>query len=421
MKRKLCVTVTAPTTADLRASATTSSAPTSSSCVSTRSPIRTSPRALDGRTRARDRHVPADVGRRTVQRVGRGAPADPVRRARPRRRVRRHRVARAASPISVADAAAAASCSRRTTSTACRRICPSARAPCGRQAPKSSSWRSRRRPVERLHAAARSRRRDRRASGSGPDRHGRARPRDARSGAEVRLGVDVRRRCSQAGRSGRRAAALLDEYRFRSLGDATRRLRARRIARSRIRCRRRCTTRRSARRAIDAVYLPLAAADADDFVTFARAFDLKGASVTIPFKVALFDRGGRGRCRRAAHRRDQHDSHRRAAAGSAATPTRAAFLEPLARSRVDCTARASQFSAPAARRAPSPSRSRRAAPTSPSTRATAAKAQGRRDDRPRQRSGDLPPAPGSWDVLVNCTPVGMHPNVDETPIAASNC
>src|SRR5258705_11939575 len=39
-----------------------------------------------------------------------------------------------------------------------------------------------------------------------------------------------------------------------------------------------------------AVSLPLPAADADDFVTFGRAIGLRGASVTIPFKVSLFDR-----------------------------------------------------------------------------------------------------------------------------------
>jgi shikimate 5-dehydrogenase len=27
----------------------------------------------------------------------------------------------------------------------------------------------------------------------------------------------------------------------------------------------------------------------------------------------------------------------------------------------------------------------------------------------------LPPAPGSWDVLVNATPIGMAPHVDDTP------
>ena len=34
-------------------------------------------------------------------------------------------------------------------------------------------------------------------------------------------------------------------------------------------------------------------------------------------------------------------------------------------------------------------------------------------------SGTMPPPAGSWDVLVNCTPVGMYPKVDETPIDAS--
>src|SRR5215467_10191280 len=41
---------------------------------------------------------------------------------------------------------------------------------------------------------------------------------------------------------------------------------------------------------LDAVYLPFPAADADDFVTFGRAIGVKGASITIPFKVSLFDR-----------------------------------------------------------------------------------------------------------------------------------
>jgi 3-dehydroquinate dehydratase / shikimate dehydrogenase len=40
---------------------------------------------------------------------------------------------------------------------------------------------------------------------------------------------------------------------------------------------------------IDAVYLPLLARDAADFVEFARAIGLAGASITAPFKVALMD------------------------------------------------------------------------------------------------------------------------------------
>ena len=38
---------------------------------------------------------------------------------------------------------------------------------------------------------------------------------------------------------------------------------------------------------IDAVYLPLLAADADDVLTFARGLGLSGVSITAPFKVAL--------------------------------------------------------------------------------------------------------------------------------------
>jgi len=33
--------------------------------------------------------------------------------------------------------------------------------------------------------------------------------------------------------------------------------------------------------------------------------------------------------------------------------------------------------------------------------------------------GPWPPEPGSWDLLINCTPIGMYPRIDETPIAAA--
>jgi len=33
--------------------------------------------------------------------------------------------------------------------------------------------------------------------------------------------------------------------------------------------------------------------------------------------------------------------------------------------------------------------------------------------------GDWPPPPRSWDLLVNCTPVGMYPRVTDTPLAAT--
>ena len=32
--------------------------------------------------------------------------------------------------------------------------------------------------------------------------------------------------------------------------------------------------------------------------------------------------------------------------------------------------------------------------------------------------GSWPPEPDSWDLLVNCTPIGTYPNVDDTPLPA---
>ena len=40
----------------------------------------------------------------------------------------------------------------------------------------------------------------------------------------------------------------------------------------------------------DAVYVPLVASSAEDFTMFATALDVKGASITIPYKVDLFQR-----------------------------------------------------------------------------------------------------------------------------------
>jgi shikimate 5-dehydrogenase len=38
-------------------------------------------------------------------------------------------------------------------------------------------------------------------------------------------------------------------------------------------------------------------------------------------------------------------------------------------------------------------------------------------------TGPFPPVPASWDVLVNCTPVGLYPRVDQSPLpsAAFEC
>jgi shikimate 5-dehydrogenase len=37
---------------------------------------------------------------------------------------------------------------------------------------------------------------------------------------------------------------------------------------------------------------------------------------------------------------------------------------------------------------------------------------------PGIETGPWPPEAGTWDLLVNCTPVGMHPRDEETPLPA---
>jgi 3-dehydroquinate dehydratase/shikimate dehydrogenase len=167
---------------------------------------------------------------------------------------------------------------------------------------------------------------------------------------------------------------------------------------------------------IDAVYLPLPAADADDFLVFARALGVKGASVTIPFKVPLFDR---------MHEVD--DVARRIGAVNTIRAVNGhwlgsntdaqGFLEPLQRRGVALAgARASVLGAGGAARA-----------VAIALRSSGADVcvHARTPERAQEvaaavsaRLGPWPPESGSWDLLINCTPIGMHPKVDETPVAA---
>ena len=168
---------------------------------------------------------------------------------------------------------------------------------------------------------------------------------------------------------------------------------------------------------LDAVYLPLPATDAGDFMAFARALDLRGASVTIPHKVALFD------CA------DALDDAAREAGAVNTLRVRdgrwegrntdlASFLHPLDDRRLDLReARVSILGAGgSARSVAIATRSRGATVTvharDPQQAAkVAALGAG--------HVGAWPPASGSWDLLVNCTPIGMHPHVNESPVPAA--
>jgi 3-dehydroquinate dehydratase/shikimate dehydrogenase len=137
---------------------------------------------------------------------------------------------------------------------------------------------------------------------------------------------------------------------------------------------------------IDAVYLPLQAADAADFVRFAKAMGMAGASITAPFKIALMESADEldplatrvGAINTLAMRGGRWHGYNTDVHG---------FAAPLIARLRDLPAvagrnlRASLLGAGGAARAVAVALAELAGGT----------------------VGTLPPAPGSWDVLVNST------------------
>ena len=213
------------------------------------------------------------------------------------------------------------------------------------------------------------------------------------------------------------ASILLEEYRFRTLSDATDiyGLVGSPVSHS-VSPAMHNAAFRAAR--LDAVYLPFRAADAADFITFARAIGLKGASVTIPFKVALCDEVDE--VYSVARRIGAINTIRVVDGRWVGGNTDAAgFLRPLLDRGVPLgTMRASILGAGGAARAV-------AIALAPSGADITVHARAR--ERAAQvamivsgKVGPWPPLPGSWDLLVNCTPMGMRPNVDDTPMPAES-
>jgi len=167
---------------------------------------------------------------------------------------------------------------------------------------------------------------------------------------------------------------------------------------------------------LDAVYLPLQASDADDFMAFAHAIGLKGASVTIPFKVALFERVDEAYA--VARRIGAINTIRIVNGRSLGGNTDASgFLRPLqARSLLVPGLRVAILGAGGAARAVAI-----ALASSGAEIRVHARDRGRAEQVAMivsAQAGPWPPEPGSWDLLVNCTPMGMHPHTEETPVAA---
>jgi 3-dehydroquinate dehydratase/shikimate dehydrogenase len=164
---------------------------------------------------------------------------------------------------------------------------------------------------------------------------------------------------------------------------------------------------------IDAIYAPLETADADDVVEFARAFGIRGASVTAPLKRA-FDRHATPADDEVAAIGSLNTLRWRAGRLEARNFDVAGFLDPLAARGIRLSgARAVVLGAGGAARAA----------------AFALRGQGarvemsaRRRDRAVGLARDLGvaaagwPPEGGWDVLVNATPAGTWPETGESPV-----
>ncbi len=164
---------------------------------------------------------------------------------------------------------------------------------------------------------------------------------------------------------------------------------------------------------IDAVYVPFETADAGRLLEVADALDVQGLSVTAPLKIPLLER---------IRRRDDWvesvnalNTLKRDADGWCATNTDVpGFLEPI-RDEALRGARVTVLGAGgAARAAVAALRSRGADVTIAARRRNVAA----RLAGPGGRVEAFPPARGTWDVLVNTTPVGTWPRVEETPVPA---
>ena len=166
---------------------------------------------------------------------------------------------------------------------------------------------------------------------------------------------------------------------------------------------------------LDAVYLPLRAADFDDFLTFAAAMKVEGASVTIPFKLDAL---------RATHNADAltravgaANTLRRTASGWEATNTDVqGFLDPLDEVYQGSLkgARAAVLGAGGAARA---------VVVALLSRGVHVTIHGRRKEQAAEVGvacgapvGEWPPPAGSWDLLVNCTPLGGPAARTESPL-----
>ena len=210
------------------------------------------------------------------------------------------------------------------------------------------------------------------------------------------------------------AQSLLKDYHFRSVTDATEiyGVAGGSVAHSVSPAMHNAAFRASR---VDAVYLPLPAVSAADFARFGRAIGISGASVTIPLKVSLCDEVDEvfSVARRIGAINTIRVENGRWLGGNTDA---SGFLEPLQERVALNGMRASVLGAGGAARAVTV-----ALASSGCSVMLHARNRAQAEETAMLTSvevGPWPPEPGSWDLLINCTPIGMYPHVDESPIAA---
>jgi 3-dehydroquinate dehydratase/shikimate dehydrogenase len=209
------------------------------------------------------------------------------------------------------------------------------------------------------------------------------------------------------------AESLLKDYTFRSLGDSTQvyGVTGGSVGHS-VSPAMHNAAFRAAR--VDAVYLPFPAASAQDFHTFGHALGISGASVTIPLKVSLFEYVDEiySIARRIGAINTVRVVDGRWVGGNTDA---VGFLEPL-QQRVSLNGlRAAILGAGGAARAVT---------VALASSGCTVRLHARNREQAEEVAvltpieiGPWPPEPGSWDLLINTTPIGMYPHVDETPVA----
>jgi 3-dehydroquinate dehydratase/shikimate dehydrogenase len=163
----------------------------------------------------------------------------------------------------------------------------------------------------------------------------------------------------------------------------------------------------------DALYVPLEAASWGDFDEVARRLDIRAASVTAPFKREAWR--ACARCDGAAEAAGAVNTVRRGVddAWEGCNTDVEGFLEPL-RPHLRAGLRITVVGAGGAARGVVAGLSRE--PVTVTVRARRESAAAAVAAAAGAHSGPLPVPPGSWDVLVNATPVGTWPEVDAAPV-----